>query len=107
MESAARGRKKPTARFGSATRSVKRGTRRSPSQRRETLGEAQRTSRRSAMYNAPMCIICIDFDRGALRPAEARRALGEMRTTLDPDHVKDIEKKLEQAEKKPTTPSKP
>ncbi len=59
------------------------------------------------MYNAPMCIICIDFDRGALRPAEARRALGEMRTTLDPDHVKDIEKKLEQAEKKPTTPSKP
>ena len=46
-----------------------------------------------------MCLICIDFDRGALKPREARRALGEMRATLDREHVKEVEKKLDDAEK--------
>ena len=45
-----------------------------------------------------MCIICIDFERGALRPKEARRALGEMRGGLNPTHVKEIEKKLDEAD---------
>lgn len=46
-----------------------------------------------------MCIICIDFERGALKLKEARRALGEMRTGLDEAHVREIEQKLDQAER--------
>jgi hypothetical protein len=46
-----------------------------------------------------MCLICIDFDRGALKLREARRALGEMRANLDREHVKEVEKKLDEAEK--------
>jgi hypothetical protein len=46
-----------------------------------------------------MCMICIDFDRGALRPKEARRALREMREGLDAAHVKQVEQKLDEAEK--------
>lgn len=45
-----------------------------------------------------MCIICIDFERGTLRPKEARRALSEMRAGLDAAHVKEIEQKLDEAE---------
>ena len=46
-----------------------------------------------------MCLICIDFDRGALKLREAKRALGEMRTTLDAQHLKEVEKKLDDAER--------
>lgn len=45
-----------------------------------------------------MCLICIDFDRGSLKLREAKRALGEMRTTLDAQHLKEVEKKLADAE---------
>jgi hypothetical protein len=45
-----------------------------------------------------MCLICIDFDRGALKPREARRALGEMREKLDPAHIRAVEQKLDEAE---------
>jgi hypothetical protein len=45
-----------------------------------------------------MCLICIDFDRGALELGEARRALGEMRVSLDPAHAEEIERKLKEAE---------
>ena len=48
---------------------------------------------------AHMCIICVDFDRGALKLREARRALGEMREKLDSAHVKEIEQKLDEAER--------
>ena len=51
-----------------------------------------------ACYARSMCIICIDFERGALRPQEARRALREMRSGLDAAHAKEIEKKLDEAE---------
>jgi hypothetical protein len=51
-----------------------------------------------------MCIICLDFDRGALKLSEARRALGEMRVTLDPDHVKEVEEKLAEAEAEAESP---
>jgi hypothetical protein len=46
-----------------------------------------------------MCLICIDFDRGALKLREARRALGEMRETLDRAHVEELERKLAEAER--------
>ena len=46
-----------------------------------------------------MCLICVDFDRGALKLREAKRALGEMRTTLDAQHLKEVEKKLADAER--------
>lgn len=46
-----------------------------------------------------MCLICVDFDRGALKLREARRALGEMRGTLDRRHVEEVEKKLDEAER--------
>jgi hypothetical protein len=46
-----------------------------------------------------MCLICVDFDRGALKLREAKRALGEMRTTLDAQHLKEVEKKLDDAER--------
>jgi hypothetical protein len=45
-----------------------------------------------------MCIICVDFERGALKLREARRALGEMREGLDPKHVEEVEAKLDEAE---------
>jgi hypothetical protein len=53
---------------------------------------------RKACYPCLMCIICIDFERGALRPQEARRALREMRGAMDAAHVEEIEKKLDEAE---------
>ena len=46
-----------------------------------------------------MCLICVDFDRGALKLREARRALGEMRQTLDRQHVVEVERKLDEAER--------
>jgi len=49
-------------------------------------------------YDRCMCLICIDFDRGALKVPEARRALGEMRDKLDPDHVREVERKLDAAD---------
>lgn len=45
-----------------------------------------------------MCIICVDFQRGALRAHEARRALREMRDTLSEEHVREIEETLDDAE---------
>jgi hypothetical protein len=47
-----------------------------------------------------MCIICVDFERGALKLKEARRALGEMRSKLDAAHLKELEDKLDVAEQK-------
>jgi hypothetical protein len=48
-----------------------------------------------------MCLICIDFNRGALRPNEARRALSEMREALPAEHVRELEQKLTAAENQP------
>lgn len=47
-----------------------------------------------------MCLICIDLDRAAMKPFEARRALGEMRVALDPAHLAEVEGKLSEAERK-------
>jgi hypothetical protein len=46
-----------------------------------------------------MCLICIDFDRGSLKLREAKRALGEMRSKLDAQHLKEVEQKLADAER--------
>lgn len=47
-----------------------------------------------------MCLICIDLDRMTMKAREARRALGEMRTKLDPAHVRDVEAKTREAEER-------
>lgn len=57
-------------------------------------------------YAGFMCIICIDFERGALRPQEARRALREMRGGLDAAHVKEVEQKLADAEPPSSPPGR-
>jgi hypothetical protein len=41
-----------------------------------------------------MCLICIELDKSTMTTREARRALGEMRVTLDPTHVEEVEAKL-------------
>ena len=46
-----------------------------------------------------MCLICADYAKGRLTTREARRALGEMAMTLDPEHVRDLEKRLDEAER--------
>ncbi|HEY6557974.1 MAG TPA: hypothetical protein VI072_11905 [Polyangiaceae bacterium] len=51
-----------------------------------------------------MCIICVDFDRGALKLNEARRALGEMRAELEDAHVAELEQKLDEAERESQGP---
>lgn len=45
-----------------------------------------------------MCLICVDFARGALKLKEARRALGEMREGLPLEHVRYVEQTLDEAE---------
>lgn len=54
-----------------------------------------------------MCIICVDFERGALRVSEARRALREMSDDLPPEHVRQLEQKLADAEADPKSPATP
>ncbi|MCA9520820.1 MAG: hypothetical protein KC609_07600 [Myxococcales bacterium] len=44
-----------------------------------------------------MCLICLDFQNQRLTLDEARRAFGEMASTLDPDHRAEVEEMLEQA----------
>lgn len=54
-----------------------------------------------------MCLICIDFDRGALKPREARRALVEMRERIGGEHAKEVERKLDSAELEPKSSPNP
>jgi hypothetical protein len=53
-----------------------------------------------------MCLICIDFARGALKLGEARRALGEMREKVGAAHAREVELLLDEAEAEdpPATP---
>lgn len=51
-------------------------------------------------YALPMCIICADLGKGKLTTAEARRALGEMASTLDKGHLAEVERQLGDAEAK-------
>jgi hypothetical protein len=45
-----------------------------------------------------MCIICVELAKQAMSPSEARRALREMSSKLDKDHLVEVEGKLRQAE---------
>ena len=45
-----------------------------------------------------MCIICVEFEMSRLTIKEARRNLAEMAESLDPDHVEEIEKALDEKE---------
>ena len=45
-----------------------------------------------------MCMICIEFEKQRLTIQEARRNLGEMQTQLDPEHVAEVERMLNEAE---------
>ena len=59
-------------------------------------------------YAVGMCIICIDFARGALKLDEARRALGEMRVKVGEKHAKEVDELLDLAEEEaPPTPAGP
>jgi len=49
-------------------------------------------------YTRGMCIICVEVAKKSMTVAEARRALGEMRTKLG-DHITEVEAKLVEAEK--------
>jgi hypothetical protein len=54
-----------------------------------------------------MCLICIDFARGALKLREARQALGEMRDGLSPEHAREVEQLLDEAKEEEPPPSRP
>ena len=45
-----------------------------------------------------MCIICVEFEMSRLTIEEARRNLSEMAESLDPEHVEEIEKALDEKE---------
>lgn len=76
------------------------------------LDAAAREAREAALDNRParaydpkMCLICIDMARGALRPAEARRALGEMRAGLGAEHAREVEEAVARAEADAASPT--
>ncbi len=54
-----------------------------------------------------MCLICIEVAKRAMTAAEGRRALGEMRVKIGPEHAREVEEKLEEAEKAQREPSDP
>jgi hypothetical protein len=53
-----------------------------------------------------MCLICIELDKRAMTTREARRALGEMRVALDPNHVEEVEAKLNEADRTSPDPAR-
>ena len=54
-----------------------------------------------------MCLICIDFDRGALKAPETRRASRELHNGIGSEHAKEVEQKLAEAEAEPESSPKP
>jgi len=55
-------------------------------------------------YDPHMCLICVELAKQKLTPAEARRALGEMRVKLDREHIAEVEAKLAEAEENEKQP---
>jgi hypothetical protein len=51
-------------------------------------------------YASPMCILCVEFEKGRMTAKEARRALGEMVPKVGAEHAKEVERVLREAEKK-------
>jgi hypothetical protein len=54
-----------------------------------------------------MCIICVDFARGALKLGEARRALGELRAKVGEEHAAEVDRLLDLAEEDEGPPTSP
>lgn len=50
-----------------------------------------------------MCLICVELAKNAMTPVEGRRALGEMRSNMDKQHLAEVEAKLAEAEQATTT----
>ena len=48
-----------------------------------------------------MCLICIDLAKKTITPLEGRRALREMSSKLDREHIREVETKLTEAEAAP------
>jgi len=46
-----------------------------------------------------MCLICVEIAKSKMTVGEARQALREMRTTMDPAHLADVEAKLDELAK--------
>jgi len=46
-----------------------------------------------------MCLICVEIAKSKMTVREARQALLEMREGMDRTHIKEVEAKLEEAEK--------
>ena len=51
-----------------------------------------------------MCLICVEIAKSKMTVREARVQLREMRECMDRDHLREVEAKLDEAEK---TESKP
>ena len=45
-----------------------------------------------------MCLICLEFEKQKLTIKEARRALSEMVTSLEPEHARQVTELLDRAE---------
>ena len=46
-----------------------------------------------------MCLICVDFQKQRMTITDARRALREMSTILDDEHVREVQQMIREAEK--------
>lgn len=46
-----------------------------------------------------MCLICVEIAKSKMTVKEARTQLREMRTNMDKDHLAEVERKLDEAEK--------
>lgn len=45
-----------------------------------------------------MCLICVEFQKQRMSPAEAKRALGEMRSKVGDEHAEEVKRMIEAAE---------
>ena len=51
-----------------------------------------------------MCLICVELAKQKMTATEGRRALGEMRVSLDRAHLAEVEQKLAEAELEEAAP---
>ena len=41
-----------------------------------------------------MCLICIEYEKGKLKARDALRNLVELKENLDPEHVRELQKRI-------------
>jgi hypothetical protein len=51
-----------------------------------------------------MCLICVEIAKSKMTVQEARAQLREMREGMDREHLREVEEKLDEAEKLESTP---